>query len=276
MHGPDEFSMGCIKSIWPIIKHKVMDCFANFSNNGSFPAGLNSSSIALISKLEQPKLVTDFRPISLMNSLPKLFMKMLTEAIGVFMNKLIGENQYGFMKGRQVSESISIVNVVCHSLSIGKAIGLILKIDFEKAFNSVNWSFLTQALAQFGFGTTLIDWIKNYYREAKMSVLVNGSATKEFSPSRGLRQGDPLSPLLFILVVEVLSSMIKKAVHDGTFKGIKLAGKSNVVTHVQFADDTLIFVNDDLDSLKKIKKILVCFQLLSRLKINFFKSKLFL
>lgn len=101
-----------------------------------------------------------------------------------------------------------------------------------------------------------------------MSVLVNGLPTQEFIPSRGLRQQDPLSLLLFNLVVEVLSSMINESISIGSFRGIQIA-EVNVVSYVQFADDTLIFINNDLGSVEAIKKILVCFQLLSGLKFNF-------
>lgn len=98
-----------------------MECFGKFCNAGTFPSGLKSSFIALISKIAQPKAVSDFRLISLINSIPKLFMKILAERISPHMNKLVGQNQFGFMKGRQASESILIVNEVCHSMSKRKA-----------------------------------------------------------------------------------------------------------------------------------------------------------
>lgn len=106
-----------------------------------------------------------------------------------------------------------------------------------------------------------------------MSVLVNILLTQEFVPSCGLRLGDLLSPLLFDLVVEVLGTMIKKSIDDGSFSRIKIA-EGNVVSHVQFADDTLIFINNDMRSDEVIREILARFQLLSGLKINFAKSKL--
>lgn len=220
--GPDGFSLGCLKIIWQLLKERVMHCLKIFCSSGSFPKGFNSSFIALIPKTNQPKLVLEFRPIILINSVPKLFMKIIAERLSAYMNKLVGENQYRIMRGRQASESILIVNEVCHSLSKDKATGIIFKIDFEKAFDSVNWSFLFDTLKAYGIVGKLINWIRNYFFDMKMSVLVNGSPTTEFVPSRGLRQGDPLSPLLFNLVVEVLSKMIKKTIANKIFKGIKL------------------------------------------------------
>lgn len=144
----------------------------------------------------------------------------------------------------------------CHSLNSGRASGIIFKIDFEKAFDSVNWDFLASVLVAYGFGNRFVSWIMQYYKETRTSILVNGSPTFEFSPSCGLRQGDPISPLLFNLVAEVLSFMINKAVSDGDLKGSDLDGVANTITHVQFADDTLIFIRDEIESLVAIKKIL--------------------
>lgn len=188
------------------------------------------------------------------------------------MEKLISNNQFGFMRSRQASESILIVNEVCNSLKTRKAHGFILKIDFEKAFHFVNWDFLFEVLERKGLGSKFISWIKFYYSSARYSVLVNGSPSKEFSPSCGLRQGDSLSPPFFNLVVEVLSFMIYNSVQMKKLRGIRMSTDGCEVTHVQFADDTIIFLNDDIDSIKKIKRVLVCFQLLLGLRINFFKS----
>lgn len=176
------------------------------------------------------------------------------------------------MRGRQASESILIVNEVCHSLKGEKTKGLILKLDFEKAFDSVNWEFLFQAFKRFGLGSKMIRWIKNYYTEARMSILIIVSLTPEFSPSRCLRQGDPL---FSNLVAEILSTLIKQATQENSFKCIKIVEEDNMVTRVQFADDTLIFINNDVNFIRIIKRILTCFQLLSGLKSNFFKSKLY-
>lgn len=132
-----------------------------------------------------------------------------------------------------------------------------MKIDFEKVFDSVNWKFMFQASERFGVRAKFISWIRNYYWEVRMSILVSGSPTREFSPSCGLRQGDPISSLLFNLVVEVLSPLILKAKQIGFFRGVKLADNGYEVTHIQFADDILIFINNDEHSIKAVKNILL-------------------
>lgn len=118
--------------------------------------------------------------------------------------------QNRFIKGRHATESILIVREVYHSVKEGKNRGYILKLDFKKAFDTVDWKFLTRTIENLGFGKKWIDWIKGLYDSITISVLVNGSPSKEFSPKRSLRQGDTLSPLFFYLIVYVLSSMLKK------------------------------------------------------------------
>lgn len=152
--------------------------------------------------------------------------------------------------------------------------GVLLKLDFEKAFDTVNWNFLVDVLEHVNFGAKWILWIKSIFQSIHISVLVNGSPTSEFSPSRGLRQGDPLFPLLFNLVGQILHHMIRTAKEIGKFQGISVGHDNITFTHLQFADDTLLFVNGDDDSINNIKSILLAFQLLSGLKINFQKSEL--
>ena len=119
-----------------------------------------------------------------------------------------------------------------------------------------------------------VQWIKGIFESSRISILVNGSPTREFSPNRGLRQGDPLSPLIFNLVGEVLSLLQNKAQSLGLFEGISLPGCKLKLSHLQFADDVLLFISGGEHSMVGIKRVLQCFQILSGLKINFNKSHL--
>ena len=128
--------------------------------------------------------------------------------------------------------------------------GLICKLDVEKAFNHVNWSFLLQMLERSGFSANWGQWIFFCLSIVRFSFLINGSPCGFFGSSRGLRQGDPLSPLLFVLVMEALGRMLDKAIHEGRLSGFRvgnLEGRSSAVSHLLFADDTLIFCDADLD-----------------------------
>lgn len=158
--GPDGFGIECIKLFWNDIKQSVMKCYEDFISKGTFLKGLNSSFVALIPKKVQPTLISEYRPISLINSVRKLFMKLMVEILSLLLGKLVSDNQFGFMRGRQASLSILIVSEVYHNLKNGSAKGLIFKIDFEEAFDSVNWAFLFQLLEKFGVGTSFISILK--------------------------------------------------------------------------------------------------------------------
>lgn len=116
-----------------------------------------------------------------------------------------------------------------------------------------------------------INWLKAIFESARPSILINGSPTKEFNMERGLRQGDPLSPLLFNLVGEMLHKLLESATKSGIFEGINLNNNYNI-SHLQFADDTILFIKDDVQSIRGIKVVLKIFEIMSGLQINFSKS----
>ncbi|GKE02304.1 RNA-directed DNA polymerase, eukaryota [Tanacetum coccineum] len=150
---------------------------------------------------------------------------------------------------------------------------MIFKVDFEKAFDSMKWDYLIDSLKAFGFGQKWCNWIKGCLETAMGSILVNGSPTSEFQFHKGLKQGDPISPFLFILVMETLHLSFKRVINENLYKGISL-NESFMISHLFYADDA-IFVGKWNDSnIKIVASVLKCFQLVSRLKINLQKSKL--
>lgn len=191
------------------------------------------------------------------------------------MAKLISSTQTAFVKGRQISDGILLTSEIYHSLKSAKTNGLILKIDFAKAFDSIKWDFMFHVLEIMRFDPKWIAWIRSLFESSRVSVLVNGSPTEEFRPSRGLRQGDPLSPLLFNLIGEVLSCMLNSAHGNGLFEGVAIQGSRVKITHLQFADDVILFLKNDTKSVQGIKVTLKIFELTSGLQINYGKSKLY-
>ncbi|GJX59093.1 RNA-directed DNA polymerase, eukaryota [Tanacetum coccineum] len=149
---------------------------------------------------------------------------------------------------------------------------LMFKVDFAKAYDSVRWDFLLDALHAFGFGSRWCSWIRGIFSSNMASILVNGSPTSEFPISCGLKQGDPLAPLLFILVMETLHISVSRAVHDGVFKGLQIHD-SMVLSHLFYADDVVFVGAWSDDNLANLVRILQCFQLASGLKINMQKSQ---
>lgn len=273
--GPDGLNARSYKFLWPFLAPKLEEFISSFHKYAQIPAGLNSSFVVLIPKIPNPIMVKDFRPISLINTSIKILTKILANRLADRMGLLISDMQTGFMKGRQAAEGILVVKEIVHSLQKGKKKGMVIKLDFEKAFDTIKWEFLFSVLERMNFDISWITWIKSLLSTSRISILVNGSPSKEFSPERGLRQGDPLSPLLFNLVAEVLGSMLREASNQGIFKGIAFGDSSIPLTHLQYADDTIIFVDDSVNSIRGVKSVLQCFQLLSGLKINFDKSEIF-
>lgn len=162
---------------------------------------------------------------------------------------------------------------VLHELNRSKAKGLILKIDFEMAYDRVRWSFLEQIMLGKGFPQQWVDWVMSTVRDGKVCVNVNGERSNFFKTFRGLRQGDPLSPLLFNLVADSLGVMLQKAIDKGHLKGVLTDLIPGGISHVQYADDTVIMIDTSEQSVRNLKLILYCFEWLTGLKINFHKSE---
>ncbi|GKC45235.1 RNA-directed DNA polymerase, eukaryota, reverse transcriptase zinc-binding domain protein [Tanacetum coccineum] len=152
---------------------------------------------------------------------------------------------------------------------------LIFKVDFEKAFDSISWNYLDHILYSLGFGLKWRSWIKTYLSSSRASVLVNGSPTSEFSINRGLRQGDPLSPFLFILVMEGLHNAFADAVGNGLISGINISNSSINISNLFFADDVIITTDWNAKDLENIIRVLHVFYLASGLKINIHKSNIY-
>lgn len=272
--GPDGINAGVLTALWPSIKEDILQFFNDFHVSGSIPQGYNSSFIALIPKVINPSSPAHYRLISLMNALIKLLSKVLAARLKKLMAKLIAPNQSAFVKGRQITESIFLANEVVSALQTKKAVGVILKIDFEKAFDRIQWDFVYEVFTLMKFDPKWVHWIRSIFESSNISVLINGTPTQEFTPNRGFRQGDPLSPLIFNLVVEILSSLINIATNLNLFSGILIPNCSVRLTHLQFADDTLMFLDGGTSCFMGAKRVLECFQLLSGMKINFSKSTL--
>jgi hypothetical protein len=275
--GPDGFTMAFFQACWAVVKHDVMAVFAEFHRRRQLVKSLNVTFVSLVPKKADAVEMKDFRPISLVGGMYKIVSKVLANRLKTVLGKLISYSQNAFIGGRQILDSVLIANECLDArMRIGKP-GVICKLDLEKAYDHVNWSFLLYLLKRCGFGERWREWIEWCISSVRFSILVNGSPEGFFNSSRGIRQGDPLSPLLFVMVMEALSRMVNATVEQGLIAGFSVGERvfsDLVVSHSLFADDTLIFCEACPEQIRYVCLILLCFEAVSGLKVNLGKSEL--
>ncbi|GKD94613.1 RNA-directed DNA polymerase, eukaryota [Tanacetum coccineum] len=272
--GPDGFTFGFYRHYWYLIHNDVYAAVRYFFMNIDIPKGCNSSFIALIPKSSNANLVKDFRPISLIGSLYKIIAKILANRLVGVLDNIVSEVQSAFIADRQILDGPFILNEVLQWCKTKAKQAMIFKVDFEKAFDSVRWDFLDDVLRKFGFGDTWCKWIQCCLKSSRGSILVNGSPTEEFQFGKGLKQGDPLSPFLFILIMESLHLSFQRIVDAGMFHGIKLGGGLVNLSHMFYADDVVFVGQWCASNITTLIHVLDCFHKASGLRINMSKSKI--
>jgi hypothetical protein len=273
--GPDGVNFGFYKDFWEDLKVDVMRFISEFHRNGKLTKGLNATFIALIPMIDSPQRLNDFRPISLVGSLYKILAKVLANRLRLVIGSVISESQTAFVKDRQILDGVLIANEVVDEARRSKKELMLFKVDFEKAYDSVDWGYLDAVMEKMAFPVLWRKWIRECVSTATASVLVNGSPTEEFPLERGLRQGDPLSPFLFLLAAEGLNVLMEALVAQHRFTGYQLGEQDPVVvSHLQFADDTLLLGAKSWANVRALRAVLVLFETMSGLKVNFNKSML--
>lgn len=273
--GPDGIQAIFYHKFWHIVGPEVCNFVRNCFISSDIPEDMNKTFIALIPKTDNPDNIKMFRPISLCNVAYKIVTKIIVARIRPLLTKIISPFQSSFIPGRTTNDNIIITQEVLHTLrgKKGKKGGLIFKIDLEKAYDKVSWKFLFDTLNYFNFNATWTAMIVNCVSSVKSSILWNGEPLTEFGPSRGLRQGDPLSPYLFVLCIERLSILINKKREEGEWKGIKVSRNSTPLTHLFFADDLILFGQDNMNTVKAMMEVLNEFCRMSGQTISLEKSK---
>ncbi|RVW91675.1 LINE-1 reverse transcriptase-like [Vitis vinifera] len=252
--GPDGFSLSFWQFNWEFVKVEVMGFFKEFHERGRFVRSLNSTFLVLIPKKAGAEDLRDFRQISLVGGLYKLLAKVLANRLKKVMGKVVSLAQNAFVEGRQILDAALIANEAIDSMLKSKENGVLCKLDIEKAYDHLNWNFLLSVLRRMGFGERgLLQQIK------------------------GLRQGDPLSPYLFVIGMEAFSRLIHRAMRGGFLSGCKINGRrgdGTLVSHLLFADDTLVFCDSSQDQMTYLSWLLMWFEALSGLRINLDKSEI--
>lgn len=233
---------------------------------------LNTTAITLIPKIQCPKAPGDFRPISCCNTLYKCISSIITGRMQEIMTGIVGKEQGAFIKGRNIVHNVLLAQEILHHYGRSRiSPRCVFKFDLFKAYDSVSWGFLNQLLLSFGFP---FKWIMSCISTVRYSILINGELHGNFYEKKGLRQGDPMSPYLFTLVMEYLSRMLAKMAMNSEFWYHPRCKELNL-THLTYADDLLIFCKGNVKSALLIKECLEEFSVQSGLHINLAKSQAF-
>lgn len=268
--GPDGFNGMFMKKCWNIIAEDFYKLAREFFGLQSSIQNLNISFICLIPKKSSPETANDYRPISVQNMSIKFLSKILAERLQAVILDL-HENQYGFIKQRTIQDCLAWTFEFLHQCHQSKKQIVILKIDFEKAFDSVEHSSILAVLKAKGFNETWLKWISDLLTTSSSAVLLNGIPGKNFKCQKGVKQGDPISPLLFVLTADLLQSMINKA-HDMGILSKPIPRPDTKFPIIQYADDTLIIMKACQKEIFSLKGILQSFASSTGLRINFHKS----
>ncbi|KAJ0455536.1 putative RNA-directed DNA polymerase [Helianthus annuus] len=221
--GPDGINLNFVKRFWDKLQDDFVSLFNHFFTSESLNNGCMSSFIALIPKRKNPGDLHDYRPISLIGCINKIVSKVLVNRLKPIIHNLVSKERTTFLAGRSILDGVINLNEFLPWLKRQKKEAMILKVDIEIAYDSLSWEFIDSMLFQMKFPQKWCRWVMAIVKSARASVLVNGSPTQEFSCFRGLGQGDPLSPFLFVLAMKALTGVMKKACSVGIFQGLSIS-----------------------------------------------------
>ena len=275
--GPDGFSASFFQTNWDLVKPALVHEIRGFFSSGCLPDKINATHVRLIPKIHAPKSVADYRLIALCNIYYIVISKLLSIRLKPILQDSISENQSAFIPGRAISDNVLITHEVLHYLKISAAeihCTMAVKTDISKAYDRLEWSFIKRVLERMGFCEVWISWVMQCITTVSYSFLVDNTAVGTITPQRGIRQGDPLSPYIFILCGEVLSGLCKKAQQEGTLAGIRVSNHSPRINHLLFADDTMFFTKTNPLCCATPLQILQDYEYASGQKINSAKSSI--
>ena len=276
--GPDDMSAIFFQKYWDVVGNDISSMILNVVNSNMSLAEINKTNITLIPKTKCPSRMSKFRPISLCNVIYKLVSKVFANRLKKILPHIISENQSAFLSGRLISNNVLVAFELMHYLEHkreGKESFMAVKLDMSKTYDRVEWVFIEKVIERMGFHEKWVSIIMQCISTVSYSILRNGVAYGCIKPTRGICQGVPLSPYLFLLCAEGFSSMICQAARRQMLSGVLICRGCLMVNHLFFADDSLLFCKASSQECQKLLEILKLYEDASGQKINVDKSSVF-
>jgi hypothetical protein len=261
--GPNGLPARFFQRNWRLLKKEVSAAIKLFFKDGSLPDDFNMTKTVLIPKTSDASDLKEFRPISLCNVIYKIISKCLVNRLRPHLHELISETQSAFLPGRLILDNALIAFEFFHAIhrcKKGDESFCAYKMDLSKAYDRVDWKFLEGILLKLGFDRIWVSRIMTCVSSVKFSIVVNGQLTETFTPFRGLRQGHPLSPYLFLFVAESLTKVINSAVQTNKLQEFKICRMSPGISHLMFMDDCLLFFWASQEQSVAIKDVISAFE----------------
>ena len=254
--GPDGMNAFFYQKLWHIVGDDVINAVLDFLNNGIMVPNFYYTHIVLIPKIKSPEKITDYRPISLCNVIYKIISKVLANRLKLILPNLIATTQSAFVPGRLITDNFLVAYESLHAMHCrkkGRRGSLVLKLD---VYDRVEWAFLKGFMTKLGFPEMWIERVMCCVSTPSFSIQINGKSYGNIILSRGLHQGDPLSPYLFLLCAEGFSSLLAKAEAENKLHGVSICRRAPSISHLLFANDSFLFCRATQDEVQEIADIL--------------------
>ena len=276
--GPDGINAIFYQKFWHISGDNVVSAVLELFNTSYMILDLNRTYIVLIQKIKNPVKVSDYRPISLCNVIYKIIAKVLANRLKQILPQIISPTQNAFVPGRLITDNVLVAYEALHTMHgrrKGKIETLAMKLDISKAYDKVEWDFLKRIMLKLGFPDVWVDRVMSYVISPSFSILINGKPYGTIHPTRGIWQGDPLSPYLFLLCAEGFTSLLQTAELERTIHGVSICRRAPCISHLLFADDSLLFCQAIEKETKVVMEILKLYAKASGQCINMDKSSVY-
>jgi hypothetical protein len=269
--GTDGLTTEFYREFWPLIKNYLINSLNEGLKKGKLNISQRRGIISLIPKPQKDlDLLKNWRPITLLNQDYKYLTKILANRLEKTLPEIISTDQSGFVKGRYIGCNIQRIQNMIELCKNNQINGSLINIDFEKAFDTIEWWFISKTLNKLGYPQEFIRWVETLYNDIETCVINNGHTTSFFKPARGVRQGCPISPYLFILTTEILNRWLKTKMGDVGITDTK----DNNYFIAQFADDTSFSIKNEKGAIHTLFGLLEEYGKISGLKLNIEKTEI--